>query len=354
MRTSRNALFIFICAVFLITACSPQDGGPDPAPTETGAVVVEPTATLTPPPTQTATPLPDRALFFAPAETEDWLIAQLEGAISQLAAGSGLVLERTQDLDQEEITENTRMVVAVPGGADLGRLAEAHPNTAFIAVGYPGLTERQNLSVIGPQGFRPDQQGFVAGNLAAMQTEDWRVGVVSVGDTVEGQAGRNGFLNGAVFFCGLCRPAFPPFVLYPTFSDVPSAADESAWQAAAQALLGEAVQTVYIYTAADSPSLRQNLTEAGITLITGPTGEAGIQPNVIARIVPNPAAAVELVWPEMLNGMAGRTIAMPIAVQDINPDLMSQGRLVHITGIIDDLINGVTDTGIDPQTAEPR
>ncbi|MDX1437042.1 MAG: hypothetical protein R3335_09540, partial [Anaerolineales bacterium] len=62
MRTSRNVLFIFISAVFLITACSPQDGGPDPAPTETGAVVVEPTATLTPPPTQTATPLPDRAL----------------------------------------------------------------------------------------------------------------------------------------------------------------------------------------------------------------------------------------------------------------------------------------------------
>jgi hypothetical protein len=278
----------------------------------------------------------------------------MEEILDGLASTSGLVLEKLPGLEAQDLTPETRMVVALPTSADLAGIASGNPDIGFIAVGIPGLEPGSNLSVVGPQGFRPDQQGFTAGYLAAMGTEDWRVGVISTGDSVDGQAARQGFLNGAVFFCGLCRPAFPPFVLYPTFTEVPENADESAWQAAAQALLGEAVQTVYLAPAVDDPEFRRLLVETGFNLITGAAGGPEGQTGHIAAVVPDPTAGVEAAWSGMLAGDPGQAFPMPIVLREVNEELLSPGRLGLLEGLIAELMAGVTDTGVDPLTGQPR
>jgi hypothetical protein len=246
------------------------------------------------------------------------------------------------------------MVVALPSSADLAALADSHPDMGFIAIGIPGLDAGPNLSVIGPQGFRPDQQGFAAGYLAAMLTEDWRMGVISTGETADGRAARLGFLNGAIFFCGLCRPAFPPFVLYPTFAEIPGNGDAATWQPAIQSLVGEAVQTVYLPPAVDDPDLLQLLSEAGFRVITGLPGEGESGSSVIASVGADPSEALETLWAGMLDGEPGQLLPMPIVVTGEDSDLLSPGRLGLLETLIADLMAGIADTGVDPASGDPR
>ncbi len=141
-------------------------------------------------------------------------------------------------------------MVALPPDPGIANLAAANPQAQFLAVGIPGVTVTSNLSQIGSDGERPDQQGFLAGYLAAVITPDWRVGVISQSDSPAGKAAQNGFTNGVIFYCGLCRPSYPPFIQYPILVDLAAGTDP---QAAVDSLVSNAVKTVYVSPAVEDP-----------------------------------------------------------------------------------------------------
>jgi len=159
------------------------------------------------------------------------------------------------------------VVVVLQSDPGLAGLVKEAPNVQFVAVGIPGLQPGSNLSLIGPEGFRPDQQAFMAGYVAAILTFDWRVGVLTQGDTNGGQLVQDAFNNGVRFFCGLCRPAHPPYLAYPQAFAIASPGDESSWRSAADSLLQGSVTTAYVSPASSSPALLTYLYQAKVNLI---------------------------------------------------------------------------------------
>lgn len=235
---------------------------------------------------------------------------------------------------------------------NLENLASAAPATQFIAIGFSGLKSGPNLSIIG-SGDRPDQQGFIAGVVAAILTEDWRVGVITVSDSPAGKAAGLGFSHGVIYFCGLCRPYAPPFVAYPVVIELPAQADQAEQDAAVQSIVSQAVKTVFIFPGADNETLLDALDQAGVQIIGG--SQPASQPaHWIASIQADVLPPLQKAWPDIVSGRGGLELQAELAITDINPKLFSPGREELAKKILADLLAGAIDTQVDPQTGDER
>ena len=345
-----GAIFVLFCMA--LAACKPSS---EPAPIETQPVetaTTAPTATFTPLPSPTA--LPERVILLAPAGSDPTLAGEMQNLLGGLASQEGYILEVKAGLSEMDFGEDLRLVVALPPDTGIANFAAAYPSVQFFAIGIPGVQAGGNLSVIGAGGDRPDQQGFMAGYIAALVTPDWRVGVISAGDTGPGRAARQGFLNGAIFFCGLCRPAYPPFVQYPDYYEVPSTASQTDKQAAADYLIGQGVKTVYVYPALADEALLLYLAQAGVNLIGSGAPPASVQNNWIASIGVDWVSAVQEAWSNWSDGEAFGGGSSALTLSNQNPNLFSPGRQNLAEKILADLTAGYIDSGVDPITGEPR
>jgi len=253
-----------------------------------------------------------------------------------------------------DFEEDLRLVVVLPPDPGVLNLTQTYPQVQFLAIGISDLEAGGNLSVIGTGGDRPDQQGFLAGYLATVVTPDWRVGIISQGDTVSGMAARNGFVNGVIFYCGLCRPVFPPFHQYPSFYDLPGGASQEEQQAAADFLIGQSVKTVYVFPGMPDSFLMEYLAQAGVNLISAEDPPAVVQNNWIASVQTDLVSSVREVWPRLVNGEGGISLELPLIIADRNTGLFSPGRQRHVEVILSDLMAGYIDTAVDPLTGEAR
>ena len=343
-----------ICLSLLLSACSTV------IPTAKPSFTPSPTSTLTPTsipsPTPTTTPLPPLAVLLAASGADQALVSSLQTALNDIVTGAGLRWLVRQQLSTDDLGPELRLVVAIPPDPGLAQLAADAPQAQFLAVGIPGLEATPNLTVIGAQGDHPDQQGFIAGVIAAMITSEWRVGVISLSDTVEGRSARSGFLNGTVYFCGLCRPAYPPFYSYPLYVELPSTATSAEWQEAANYMVDHYVQTVYVYPGAGDESMLSILADAGVNLIGSGTPPDIATSNWVVSLGTDPLSLVQSQVAGQLQGSspAGQTLSVPIQFTQINPALFTPGKQGLAEGVLSDLQDGYIDTGVDLTTGEFR
>lgn len=338
--------------VMLVASCGPQatprptDSGvtPDPSTAEPPAVQDAPTAT----PTQS----PGRVLLVAPLEAAQ--TPALQAALADLAADAGLEFEALAALGDNGLDPAVQVVVAAGADPGLQAIAAQHPQVRFLAVGIPGLQGGGNLSVFGAGGQRPDRQGFIAGYLAAVITSDWRAGVLSAPDSPAGRAARNGFTNGLVFFCGLCRPAYPPFVQYPVFADVPANPTSTHLQAAVDLLVANAVKTVYVAPEAATAEGLEMLAAAGLQIIASGVPPTAAAANWVASVDVDEIAALRHIWPDLVSGAPLADVSTPLALAQVNPALFSPGRMRLVEEKLEELSADFIDTGVDPQTGDLR
>jgi len=339
--------------MLVLAACRAVPFGPTSQPQ-----VVTPTAPLLVPATDTPEPAPTAQtaqvilLALAGADPGDMLV--LQSVLGELAGQDGLSFETRTELSGIEFASGVRIVVAIPPDPGIVNLAVANPQAQFLAIGIPEVQAAANLSAIGAGGERPDQQGFLAGYLAAVITKDWRVGVISRADTVEGKSARLGFINGVIFFCGLCRPTYPPFVQYPQYIELSADASPAEQQAAADVLIQNAVKTVYIFPGAGDETLLEYLAQADVSLIGGSTPNASLRPHWLASVVVEETEAIQKLWPRLIGAEQGIQISAPLALKDTNPALFSVGRQNLVEKMLVDLLSGFIDTGVNLQTGEPR
>ncbi len=350
--------FIFRLIVFLLVIASLAAAGcsasAPPAATET-AQPAAPTATLPATVTPTPSPTPEpRLLLLAPTGADAALAAAAEKLAGELASGQGLELEVKSTLSAAELTPDVQAVVVLPPDPGLAALAAAAPQTQFFALGIPGLQPGGNLAVIDPASGRPDQEGFLAGYLASVLTPDWRVGVISTADTPQGKSARQGFINGVIFYCGLCRPAYPPFVQYPITYDLPAGYGQAELQAAADSLISQGVATAYIAAGAADPFLLEYLAQAGVNLIGSSPPPASVKERWIATIQPDWLAGLSQAWELWASGQAPTVNSLPLALVDVNEALFSEGRQRVVEQVAQELSAGYIDTGVDPATGEAR
>jgi hypothetical protein len=340
-----------------LLACKPA---PPVGETAVAPTRIEATSTGLPAPTDiptlapTATTPPAKALLVAPPGSNPSDVDALQTLVSGLAIQDGLQFELLEGIGPADMEADVRLAVVLPPDPGVQSLAQDYPETQFLALGIPGLQPARNLSLIGSGGERPDQQGFLAGYLAAVITQDWRVGVISLADTPAGRAVRQGFINGVIFYCGLCRPAYPPFLQYPVTVDLPPGASQEEQQAAADILISNAVQTVYIFPSAGGQPLLEYLAQAGVNIIGGSSPPDGMREWWVASVSVDTLAAVEQIWPSLMSAEGGISLEAPLALTDQNEELFSAGRQRLVEKLRDELLSGYIDTGVDPQTGEPR
>jgi hypothetical protein len=328
-------------------------------------LVKSPTATATSIPTQTltpdtpthapsVTPLSPLVILLAPPKADQGLAKTLQSAIDQLSSKDGLRWQLRQSLTNTDLPAETALVVALPPEQDLATLIQAAPKVQFLAIGISGLPAMPNLSTIGAEGSHPDQQGFIAGVVAAIITPEWRVGAISVNDTIPGKAARQGFLNGVVFFCGLCRQTYPPFYKYPLYVDLPSNSSPADWQTAANYIIDHEVSTVYIAPSAGDSAMLKLLEDRKINIIGSSQPDANLQKYWVASLGSDPIPVFEKIWPDLILEKGGQVLGTPLNFNFVNETIFSPGRQMLAYNILNELLNGYIDTGIDPTTGENR
>jgi hypothetical protein len=347
-----SMLFWFGCFVLLLGSCKaasptfqPLITASEQTPTQLPSV---PSATPAISPTETQpSPL---AVLLTPAGSDPAQAEALRSGLAEAITLAGLRWEARTSLDLQE--PGLQLVVVLPPDPGIVDLAAGAPQVQFVAVGIPSLPPAANLSLIGGDN-RYDQQGFLAGVIAAMLTPDWRVGAVSLADTTDGKAARNGFMNGAVYFCGLCQAYHGPIFDYPLYVEIPAGASQVEWQAAVDELVGKAVQTVYVFPEAGEPGMLEALAGAGINIISSGTPPEALRSHWVASL---DGAPMPLLLKHLSDLLDGKSFAepMPVAMREVNPALFSPGRQALAEKIRLDLLSEMIDPGVDPLTGEVR
>ncbi len=347
------ALWMFCLGLF-ITGCGKVIATTKPYPSATTGPTGTPKATATD--TSTPTPQQPLAVLLAGEGANQAEVSALQTGLNDLVASAGLRWQLRQQLSLTELNPGLRLVVVVPPDPGVAELVVAAPQTQFLAIGISGLNTSPNLTTIGAGGIRYDQQGFIAGVIAAMLSDDWRVGTISVADTVEGQAARTGFLNGVIYFCGLCRAAHPPFYEYPLTMELPSTATSAEWQEAANYMVDHAVQTVYIYPKAGDETMLSTLAEAKVNIISSGEPPQAARASWVVSLTSDELPLIQSQAAGLLDGSlsGGRSLEIPIEFTQINPALFTPGKQRLAQQILTDLQTGSIDTSVDLTTGENR
>jgi hypothetical protein len=324
-------------AVILLTACGLNSALSTPArQTET----VNVPAPAVPTQLSTETPAPPLAILLAPAGADPTQAGALEAAMKDLASSSGMQFEVRKNLATGDVTSAWRVVVVLPPFGGLAQLSAAAPQAQFVGVGIEGLQPGGNLSVIGPQGWREDQQAFLAGLIAAVVTNDWRAGMISPIGAPKTDVLEAAFRNGAHYFCGLCNPSTPPFVPYPVVVEIDPAAGEAGWKATVDGLLAKGAKTVYLPPQASSEELLSYLAQAKVGIIGGGQPAAEISSAWVASVGVDPAGALRSLWPDLVAGKGGANLPMAVGFSDAQVERFSPGRQKAVQAILDDLLAG--------------
>jgi len=341
-----------MCLGLLMAACSRA------APTTaTITPVPSPSPTLTPIPTLalSPTPLAPVAVLLASPQADQAVVNSLQAALNDIVVQNSLRWQVRDRLAVNDIGPELRLVVALPPDPGLAELVAAAPETHFVAVDIPGLGTAANLTTISSD-MHPDQLGFLAGDIAAMLTDEWRVGVISLSDTLEGRSARTGFLNGVVYFCGLCRQDHPPFYEYPTYFELPSTATSIEWQEAANYMVDHFVQTVYVYPGAGDENMLSVLAGAKVNILTSGDVPESIRPSLAVSLTTDPLPLIQDVVRGLLDGSrtGSQALEVPIQFSHVNPALFTPGKQRLAEQVLSDLQDGYIDTGVDLTTGEKK
>lgn len=347
---------VALLVITLLAACSNagqpavSTETPSPLPSETS-----PTATLLP--TETPEPLVERVIFVPAPDVEAGLAARVQTALEELAGASGLPLEISPELQVSDLDAGAKLVVSLGRVAPLAEWATAFPGVQFLAVeGSSDLPELPNLSLISSQDLPADQQGFMAGVLAAAITRDWRVAVLGIDQAGADRAAWQGFLQGVRYACGLCRPAYPPYPGYPLYIALPPQAGLSDWQAAVDVLLNQenGVQTFYLAPGVAVQGLAQYLADKGAWIIGSTPAPDALQARWAASVLADPLPLLEELVPELLAGQGGFQRSASLGIQPGNPELYSPARQRVVNLTLQEMLAGAIDTGVDPATGDRR
>ncbi len=343
---------LLIGIAWLLSGCGKS--GPTVTPTSASSPSPLPSATLIPSQTPSPTPEPPLAILLAAPGADQATVDTLQTGLNDMVATAGLRWQVRQSLSTTDLPPGLRLVVVLPPDPGTADLAAAAPSTQFLALGIPGLPSVPNLTVIEPQDSRPDQQGFIAGVIASMLSADWRAGAISLSDTVAGRAARTGFLNGAIYFCGLCRPAHPPFYQYPLYFELPSTATTAEWQEAANYMVDHYANTVYVYPGAGDEVMLSILANAGVNIISsGDPPEAALSTWAVS-LDTDSLSLIKHQVQGLLDGSlsGGQSLVVPIQFTHINADVFTPGKQRLAEQILSDLQAGYIGTGVDLTSGE--
>ncbi|MEE9599572.1 MAG: hypothetical protein V3V66_03845 [Anaerolineales bacterium] len=338
--------FYWLILIFLILAgCSSGQDTEVP----NGELIAIETSPPTAAPIDTSTPLSPVGVFLTPPGSDLNLVEELNPLVGEYIKAEGFryqVLETMSVGDFQR--DDFRLVIVLPPYPDLEALVLGAPGTKFLAVGFNDVDPLENLSVLRFGGGDYDVQGFIAGYIAAMITTDWRVAVLSVQESDDTLAAREGFRVGVKYFCGLCNPKYAPAginYIYPKYIDLPVGATDLEIEANVNLLIDRAVNTYYIVPGAGHEIIYRLLINND-KLIIGPGSDYNeeYRDNWVTSLEYDQVAAFNEIWPMFLLTETGIEHIPPLLFTNVNGELLSPGKLNLAEGILEEVLIGYIKT----------
>ena len=307
MRKTPLAILLIVLGAAMLVACGRATPSPTAAPPQpTAAPSVTPT--LIPP---SATPAPPAVALITAPNARPGVKNAVERWLQALAEKQGYAFTLTS---AKTLPQNTVLAVAIGG------IPPKAGKARRIAVNPPPNANPDGAQTLSTAKADLIHRAFLAGYLAAVITEDWRIGILA--DTSEEKAVK-AFKDGGIYYCGLCRPVHPPFFAYPQFAIVPAGAQNGEWAESVRELAGAgkvhtlALSPLALKQMSSFPALNANL------IALPPTGESTTAENIAISVESNIAAALERLWKHPQESSANA--AMQIKV--LKPNSISPGRL---------------------------
>ncbi len=184
-----------------------------------------------------------------------------------------------------------------------------------------------------------------------MITNDWRVGALSVQENPDALAARDGFRSGVKYYCGLCNPKYAPTginYMYPKYIDLPVDATDQQISANVDFLVDRAVNTYYIVPGVGTQQMYRMLIAYEKNIIgSGSDFREEYKDNWVVSLEYDLVAAVEEFWPIFMETESGFEHIPPLLLTDINYDLLSEGKVMMVEKILEEVKNGFIKTSYD-------
>jgi hypothetical protein len=182
-----------------------------------------------------------------------------------------------------------------------------------------------------------DKMGFIGGYISAMQSPEWRAGILVTPDS--GSSGEvAAFLNGFTYFCGLCRQVNPPYYDYPVVISV-EPDNSGSIQDALASFSQQRVRTVYLPSSMRDAAFGGVNIPAGLLFLAADSGMEDLTGWMVG-VIPDYQAAAERAFTNAEQGGAGMTIPLSVQLADPNYSYISQGRVTHVEQILEDVNSG--------------
>ncbi len=327
-------LTLLIIAVFSLSAC----GGQTEAPTEAPVIATDtpvPTTTPTEPP---ATPL---AILVMPQDMDQASYDLYQSVVYELAQQSGLRFQVRNTLSEADLEPALKIVVIFPPqpGPGIAALAATAPQTQFLAINIPDAVPAGNVSVLG-ENTQKDIVAFMAGYIGALITEDYRIGMIYPGNNPEALQAVAAFENGMRFHCGQCQGFYYLPYTFPQNIEIPTDEDPARYSAYAEYLLSQRqVDYIYVHPELATPEFLAYVGNAGAPQMGTLAGDQ--KPLYwVASLRPDVVGAIRNAWPLLLAGGGGQAVQSPLALTDVDPNLLSPGRQADAEQVLADLLAG--------------
>lgn len=313
--------FFAILIVALLNACGGTPATEIAVPTVVPTHTPLPTATIIP---TLSTPM---AILLLPADMDQANSDLYQKTVYDLAQQSGFRFQVRNTLTPADLADPTlKVVIALPPDPGVAAFASAAPGVQFLAVNIPNLTAGGNLSVLAGDA-QVDLPAFLAGYVAAMITDEYHIGMVIPQGDADAQRAFNAFKNGMIYYCGLCRTFYISTIGYPTYVEIPVNEDTSRYGGYANVLINDRkVYALYIYPSLANEDFLSYVGTQGVMLI----GTSMPEPRPggwVMTVRPDTIKAIQTAWPQLVAGQGGINVQSPLGIADVDPGLLSPGRL---------------------------
>jgi len=338
----RRILILFILTVLLVGCGRTTDVVPTTAPTTDVATTTIPTATTdvvtTEVPTSTPTPAPGLVLIAG----SDAIAPDILSTIETLAIESGWTVETVLTVDAASLRLETQVIVWLSDPAEARPLADAAPQVRIIAFSSQSTEAHTNLTWIVSD---TDQQAFAAGYISMLVTEDWRAGGLL---PAEPARWTEAFLNGGRYLCGRCIPLYPPIVEFPVATTLPGGANASQALEALNTLNQQYyIETLFIHPQISSDELLNQLAGQNYVFVGLQSPPDALKAQWAATVKMDTLSALRLAWPQ--GDAPGAVFTAPLVLQDINSEILTEGKQKLLNQVLQDLQNGL----ISPLSVAP-
>ena len=338
-KLKKSWIVLLVLVVLSICGCATQT----PVTTDQPEEVLEETPT-TQIEDKTAVPTSTQAipviLLIIDPEADPFLVEQTQSALEMLIADGEQTLVRDTGIPPEQDMNNVEIVVGVGPELGLASLAASAPQTYFVSIGDPVVEPSPNMSVIGDPLIDQRYQSFLAGYLAALVSSDYKVAglVPSEGDLSSIML--DAFRIGTRFYCGICKPLYPPYNSFPQSESLPVENSSDGFQPVVDALAANSVEVLYLQGELQSQQILTYLADAGIMVVSDQSPDV-IRNNWVGTVVVDPGPALVTLWPDLIEGAEGVRKASSIALIDTETGLLTEGRRHVFDQMLADLQAGL-------------